>query len=157
MKSFSIETGSELPLAAAVVDASLRVARLVRAEARRRRPAGLSVSQLRALGFLRWNADASLAEVADHLDLGAPSTSKLVEDLVRRGLVSRAAARADRRRVELRLTASGESSLDATLRSTHGRIAELLAGIPEDDRAAVRRAAEVLRGAMAAEAAHARG
>ncbi len=59
-------------LAERVVDAALLVTRLVRREVGRRQPAGLSVSAVRALSLLARSDGVSLAELAEHVGLGAP-------------------------------------------------------------------------------------
>src|SRR6266540_1413604 len=89
--------------AGAVMDTAIHVVRLVRAEIRRRRPAGLTVTQLRALAFLRAFPGASLADLAAHLGLGAPTASKLIGGLAGRRLVLQRVATSDRRRRALHL------------------------------------------------------
>ncbi|MEN9401812.1 MAG: hypothetical protein RL091_515 [Verrucomicrobiota bacterium] len=55
---------------------------------------------------------ASIAELADRLQLRHHSVVGLVDRLVRRQLLRRTASTADRRRVELRLTAKGEKVIE---------------------------------------------
>ncbi len=55
---------------------------------------------------------ASIIELAERLQLRQHSVVGLVNRLVRRGLVRRLSSKVDRRRVELRLTASGEKLLE---------------------------------------------
>ena len=117
-------------LALAVVEVSVAVTHLVRAEVRARLPRGLSFTQLRALGALSRQPEASLSELADHLGLGMPTTSKLVEDLVTRRLVRRAGAPLDRRRLALRLTPAGAAALAEAWEIAGTRVAALLAPLP---------------------------
>ena len=84
-------------MAASVLEITLLVTRLVTPEVRRRGPKQLSLSHMRALGFLDANPDADLSAVADYVGLTLPSMSTLVDGLVRRGLVARLAAPHDRR------------------------------------------------------------
>lgn len=84
---------------------------------------GLSLSQIKALQLLTADAEeASLKEIADGLGLSLPATSRAVEDLVRRGLVTRTADAEDRRMKRVRATGDGRALLE--------RLTELrLAGI----------------------------
>ena len=61
------------------------------------RSKGLSVPQFRALAMVEFQRGISLGDVAAHVGLGAPAMSVLVEGLVRRKLLRRTSARADRR------------------------------------------------------------
>jgi len=153
----SFEAGSTAALAEEVLDAALLVARLIRREVGRRRPGGLSLSQVRALSFLDWNEGASLAEVAEYIGLGAPATSRVVEELVRRGLVTRAAAADDRRRIALGLLAEGRQSLKAALTAARAPLAERLAALGAADKARLAAALGSLREAMVSEPASAVG
>src|SRR5256885_4470398 len=94
---------SRRQVAEAVLEITLLVTRLVTPEVRRLRPKRLSLSHVRALGFLDANPDADLSALADYVGLTLPSMSTLVDGLVRRGLVVRLAAPRDRRRLRLRL------------------------------------------------------
>ena len=131
--------------AGAVMDTAIHVVRLVRAEIRRRRPAGLTVTQLRALGFLRAFPGASLAELAEHLGLGAPTASKLVGSLAGRRLVRQRVAAGDRRRRALHLTARGATGLDAGFRLCRRQLAARLATLSAAERRVVLRATVLLR------------
>ncbi|HEX7051632.1 MAG TPA: MarR family transcriptional regulator [Longimicrobiales bacterium] len=131
-------------VAAAVAEATLLVMRIVRSEVRKRRPDGLSVSALRALGYLKWHPGASLSDVSEHVGLGAPTTSKLVDDLVARGWVAREQDPADRRRLALRVLPAGRRKLEAVLEGAHRTIAERLAPLSAEEREAVRRAMALL-------------
>ena len=131
--------------AAAVMETSLLVTRLVRADVRQHRPAKLSVSQFRGLAFLNAHPGASLSEMADYLGLTPPSTSKLVDELVRRKLMTRRTAQRDRRRSVLRLTARGQTSLRSAFDASQATLARLLAALSPAERTAVARAMELLR------------
>ena len=135
--------------AAAVLDNAIHVVRLVRAEIRRHRPAGLTVTQLRALGFLRVFPGASLADLATHLGLGAPTASKLIASLARRRLVQERVAAGDRRRRSLRLTARGASRLDVGFRLCRRQLATRIATLSPAERRVVMRAAALLRPVVA--------
>jgi DNA-binding MarR family transcriptional regulator len=131
------------------METALLVTRRVRADVRRHRPARLSVSQFRGLAYLHAHPDASLSVVADYLGLTPPATSKLVEELVRRKLVTRRTAPSDRRRAMLRLTAKGQASLRSAFDATQAGLARLLTTLAPSERAAVVSAMELVRAAVA--------
>jgi DNA-binding MarR family transcriptional regulator len=137
MKQFDNENKAPTTrtLALAVVEASLAVTRLVRAEVRAQRPGGLSLTEVRALGALGRQPGASLSDLAEQLGVGMPTTSKLVEDLVTRRLVRRTDATEDRRRLALQLTPSGEARLAEALDVASARIATLMAPLSEAEKA----------------------
>ncbi len=147
------EEKSTAALADEVMDAALLVTRLVRREVGRRQPGGLSVSQVRTLSFLAWNPGASLADVAEYIGLGAPATSRTVDDLVRRGLVTRVAAADDRRRIELGLLPEGSRALAQATAAARAPLAERLEALSGPERARLAAAVTSLREAMLAEAA----
>ena len=89
----------------------------LRVEMRAGRPPELTVPQFRTLVFYRNHPGDALSQAAEHLGLGLPSASKLVEGLVARGLLKRSTSTEDRRRVVIALTGQGlhvlRSSRDA--------------------------------------------
>ncbi len=87
---------------------------------------GVSVPQFRALLFIDRNPGCSLAAAAEHLGITPATASATVERLVRQGLVERAPARSERRRVQLNSTADGQELVHAARRSTQARLAERL-------------------------------
>lgn len=128
----------------AVFETSLLVTRLVRAEARRSRPAGLTLSEFRALASLGSAPDSSLTDLAEYLGLKLPTTSKLVDVLVTRGEVSRREDAGDRRRNRLALTASGRAKLDVAMGLVRSHLEERLSGLSSADQELVLHAMEVL-------------
>lgn len=128
-----------------VLDVVPLVMRAIRAEMRSHRTPDLSVPQFRALLYLRRHPGASLSAVSEHLGLTPPSTSKLVDGLVARGLVARQTSPTDRRRVMLLVTPPGEAILQAASEATQARLAEALARLDDGGRAAVLKAMEALR------------
>ena len=146
-------------VAAAVVDAAQLVLRLVRAEVLRRRPVKLSLTQLRALDYLSANPDTSLSPVADYVGLALPSVSVLIDGLARRALVGRLAPSGDRRRLRLRVTATGKAALRKALDAARAAVANRLADLTPRDRALVARAMARISAAAAprGHAARARG
>src|SRR2546428_10723434 len=127
-------------VAAEVLEVTLLATRLVTPEVRRRGRKQLSLSHMRALGFLDANPDGDLSAVADYVGLTLPSMSALVDGLVRRGLVARLAAPHDRRRLRLRLTATGNKALRARLAAAEAGLQTRFSDIPPGQRAVVLRA-----------------
>ena len=138
-------TQSSRRVAAAVLEITLLVTRLVTPEVRRRGPKQLSLSHMRALGFLDASPDADLSAVADYVGITLPSMSTLVDGLVRRGLVTRLAAPHDRRRLRLRLTATGNKALRAGLAAAEAVLETRFSDLPPAERAIVVRAMARLR------------
>ncbi len=126
-----LEKESDPPMteqcAGAVMETVPLVMRLIRVEMRSHRSPDLSVPQFRALLYVSRRAGASLSDVAEHLGLTLPSTSRLVDRLVERGLLTRASAPDDRRRMILGITPDGQTVLDAAAGATRARLMERLA------------------------------
>jgi DNA-binding MarR family transcriptional regulator len=135
-------------VSALLVDVIPMVMRSIRANMRGSRAPDLSVPQLRTLTFLSARPGAHLSEVAEHVGIGLPSMSKLVDALVERGLVSRQNARHDRRRVVLLLTGDGAALLDTARRGTIALVAERLQGLSGDNLAVIATAMASLRAAF---------
>ena len=88
----------------------------------------LSLPQYRVLAFLA-EGTAAASALAGKLAVSRPSVTALIDGLVGRGLVERAADPADRRRVDHRLTAAGrrvllraDSAVEARLRWLAGHL-----------------------------------
>lgn len=138
MKSFAVENeGGELPADTTrkVMEVAALVIRFLKCELRQVEE--LTFSQIRALMYLRETPGASLSEVAGFLGLQAPTTSKLVDEMVQHGLVHRETAEDDRRRVLLQSTREGVQALERALMPAHAALAALLAGLSDADRETV--------------------
>ncbi len=120
------------------------VMRAIRTEIRSHRGSELSVPQFRVLIFLNRHAGASLSEIAEHLGLTLPSTSKLIDGLVARHMVTRQMDPEDRRRVPLVLTTLGRSSMQSAYQATESRLAERLVVLPASERRLIIEAMQVL-------------
>jgi DNA-binding MarR family transcriptional regulator len=117
---------------------------------RRSASAPLSVPQLRALRFLQLHPGSSISAIAEHLGVGLPAASALVERLVRAGWVERQADPTERRRMVVRLTNDGIGRLAAAEAAARAWLAGLLTSHPPDEIDALRRAAAILRRLAAA-------
>ena len=120
------------------------VMRAIRTEIRSHRGSELSVPQFRVLIFLNRHAGASLSDIAEHLGLTLPSTSKMIDGLVARDMVTRQMDSQDRRRVTLVLTAPGRSSMQSASKATESRLAERLVVLPASERRLIIDAMQVL-------------
>jgi DNA-binding MarR family transcriptional regulator len=143
MKSFQDE--DSLPIARELVEVCALAVRLVRAEVRRRPTAQLTYAQIRALGAVAGAGGISVNEAAEYLGVGAPTTSKVMSELVDRGLVERGGAPDDRRRVVLRETDRGRRILKEAVEPANVVLAELLDSLREEERVLVLRAVQLLR------------
>jgi DNA-binding MarR family transcriptional regulator len=128
----------------AVFETSLLVARLVRAEARRSRPAGLSLSEFRALACLNAFPDCTLTELAEYLGLQLPTASKLADALYRAGNLTRREDERDRRRSRLALTPVGAERVEAAMAAVREHLRERLAPMPKEEQQLVLRAMNAL-------------
>src|SRR4051812_42433994 len=90
--------------AALLLETTPRVMRAVRMAIAELEAPALTIPQFRALHFIEMHAGASLSATAEFLGLTLPSTSKLVDQLVRRGMLVRDDDLEDRRRMMLRIT-----------------------------------------------------
>ncbi|HVX86338.1 MAG TPA: MarR family transcriptional regulator [Phycisphaerae bacterium] len=86
----------------------------------------ITVAQFRALMFIHRRDGANLSAAAEFLGLRLASTSKLVDHLVNRRLLTRASDPQDRRRMVLRLTARGEALLQEADDVARRRLAGML-------------------------------
>ena len=131
--------------AAVLLDTSLQVVRVLRREIRRRRPADLSITQIRGLGFVNGTPDASLSDLSDHIGLTLAATSRLAATLARRGLIKQRIHPADRRFSMLRLTPRGRAHLATAFRAAHAHFAGLLAQVSPRDRVAIIRTMRIIQ------------
>src|SRR5690349_50071 len=79
----------------------------------RRYRRGLSVQQMQAMYLVQQQPSASLSAVAEHIGASLPTTSRIVTGLVRKKLLRRGGSAADRRQLELAITARGLSVLNS--------------------------------------------
>ena len=122
--------------------------RSLRAEARSRRTAELSVPQFRTLAFVGRNEGAKLSDLANFLGLTAPSASKLIDGLVAAKFVSREVPSGDRRRVSLALSAAGLREYHAVLRHSRSYLARKVEHLGNDARGRLLAALYDLRAAF---------
>jgi len=131
--------------AAEILETVPAVMRFIRAQMRHHRGPELSVPHFRALLFLGRNDGASLSALAEFLGLSLPAASRMVEGLVRRGFVVRRIPPGNRRLIALALSARGRRAVAAARQATERRLAEVVASIPPEQRAAIQGALQALR------------
>ncbi|MHB1586953.1 MAG: MarR family winged helix-turn-helix transcriptional regulator [Acidiferrobacteraceae bacterium] len=115
----------------------------------------LSVPQFRCLCFLGRSPKTSLGGLACQIGVSTATTSALVERLVRQGLVERALAPNERRRLSLSLTQHGSEVLSQARAVVREHIASLMATCSERDLAALKRGLDLLRGLFETDAVNA--
>ena len=112
-----------------LLDLVPKLMQTLRMEMRAGRAAELTVPQFRTLVFFQNNPGAALSQAAEHLGLSLPSTSKLVDNLVTRGLLLREASCADRRCVVIDLTKEGAQVLAASRKKAVAAFTSKLVGL----------------------------
>jgi len=123
-----------------VVDAVLTASRvLVAIAARSLADAGeeVTLTQYRALVVLGSRGPQGVAVLAEALAVTPPTASRLVERLVRKGLVRRRSDRRDRRQVRIGLTEAGRRLVDTVTARRREEIARLLEALDPSERQTV--------------------
>lgn len=110
----------------------------------RREPATISPPRLSALSVLAFGGPASLAELAAAEQVKAPTMSRIVEGLVKEGLVTREADPANRRKVRLAATEEGKQRLQAGRDMRVQALRERLRRLADSEQRALARGVEVL-------------
>ena len=112
----------------------LRVARRLRQEAQR---AGSSALDALILGHIRRHPGVGVSELAQAEQISRPSMSGHVKRLEAAGWVSRIDDANDGRRSGLRITPQGEAQVNAVRQRRNDWLADRLARLSPDDRAAL--------------------
>jgi DNA-binding MarR family transcriptional regulator len=144
MKQFHDETLADQAAANAVIETAWRVLGMVKAEVTRAQPTDLTLTQMRALGFLMGSPGASLSELAEDLSLQMPTTSKVIEEMVQKRWVVREVVPENRRKLALYVTAKGSKAVGKAAEPAMTRMAELLGQLSAKDRKTVERAMSIL-------------
>jgi DNA-binding MarR family transcriptional regulator len=101
-----------------------------------------TIAQYRALVVLASRGPQRIVDLAAALDVTPSTAGRTCDRLVRKGLIRRHRARADRRAVLVSATAAGRLVVDQATAGRRALIEEILAALPEDVQRAV---AEALR------------
>jgi len=127
------------------------VMRFIRHQMRRHRQMELSVPQFRTLVFLNCSRETTLSAMADHLGLSRPAASRLVDLLVKRGLIDRHIPPDDRRKVSLSLTGRGKEIFHSALAATEVAMVGQLRELPARDLARIGESMKILARVFAPE------
>ncbi len=98
----------------------------------------LTLPQFKMLVVVSQAESSTIGCIAEHLGVGEPTASYLVERLVQSRLVERTEDPSDRRRARIRLTAEGRTLLDALIGSRDW-LGDRLRDLDTEDLAALRR------------------
>jgi len=134
-----------------VLDVVPLVMRVIRRDLRQHGAFEISVPQFRTLAFLFKHEGASLSDVAEHIGLGLPAMSVLVDGLVSRGLLKRRTDQDDRRRMTLMLTEPGRSRMSSAREATVAHLEQIFRQVSAADRATILHAMDVLKKLVSAE------
>ena len=112
----------------------LRAARRLRQEAQR---AGSSALDALILGYIRRRPGVGVSELAQAEQISRPSMSGHIKRLEAAGWIQRFDDQEDGRRSGLQITPAGEAQLDAVRQRRNDWLADRLARLSPDDRAAL--------------------
>jgi DNA-binding MarR family transcriptional regulator len=130
----------EDPVDATAVGAVLTASRSLIAVATRSLGAAAeetTIAQYRALVVLASRGPQRMVDLAGALDVAPSTAGRMCDRLVRKGLVRRHRARADRRAVLVSVTAAGRLVVDQATARRRALIADILAKLPGDTQRAV--------------------
>ncbi len=100
---------------------------------------GLSLAQWQALAYLAREEGVNQVTLADRLEIQPITLARLIDRLQEAGLVSRRPDPGDRRAFRLYLTDAARPLIDRMWGYAAETRAEAMAGLPDDDRAALMR------------------
>ena len=121
--------------------AAIKLLRLLRREDD---ASGMTAPRMSALSVLVFRGPLSLAELAAAEQVRAPTMSRLVEGLVRDGLVTRETVPTNRRMVRISATESGRRLLEEGRERRVRALVERLMALAPSERRALARGVEVL-------------
>ncbi len=124
----------------AVVDAVLTASRTLVAVAERSLGAAAeetTLAQYRALVVLASRGPQRMVDLARALEVTPPTAGRMCDRLVRKGLIRRHRARADRREVLVSVTPAGRDVVDLATARRRELLAEILGRLPARQQAAV--------------------
>jgi len=133
--------GAATDLAEQLHSAALR---LIRRLAKSDAAMGLSRPQASALSVLTFGGPMTLKDLAAAEQVRAPTMSRLVAEFEREGLATKTTDTEDRRIVRIAASAKGKKLLLAGRDLRVGALARQLAQLPEQERATLQTAAEII-------------
>jgi DNA-binding MarR family transcriptional regulator len=124
----------------AVVDAVLTASRTLVAVATQSLGAAAedtTIAQYRALVVLASRGPQRMTDLASALDVTPSTAGRMCDRLLRKGLIRRHRARADRRAVQVSVTAAGRAVVDTATQRRRALLAGILGKLPARRQAAV--------------------
>ncbi len=124
----------------AVVDAVLTASRTLVAVAERSLGAAAeetTLAQYRALVVLASRGPQRMVDLAKALEVTPSTAGRMCDRLLRKGLIRRYRARADRREVQVTITAAGRAVVDEATARRRALLAEILGRLTPDQQSAV--------------------
>ena len=118
--------------------------RLLRMARRQDAASGLSAPRLSALSVIVFAGPVSLAALAQEEQVRPPTMTRIVDALVRDGLVTREADPADRRMVRIAATDEGRRLLGEGRRRRVAAVTERLSRLADSERRALERGVELI-------------
>lgn len=135
----------DLEYARRLLAAWFPITRLLAAEVRRHGQASnLTLSQFVTLGALS-ERDCLANELAKRFSIAMPTVTQRVESLASKGLLERRDDPSDRRLVWLHLTEKGRRIFHHCRERLEERLAEVLASLPQEEKATLVRSLEALK------------
>ena len=115
-------------LAAKFLEIVPRSMRSIRTEMRKAASPELSVTQFRIMAHLIRNP-ANNSELAESIGVSIPAMSRSIQTMVTGGYVKRTYKPSDRRKVQLELTAKGETTFARLRKAAHSHFIEGFSGL----------------------------
>lgn len=103
----------------------------------------VTMAQCHALVEIGRREDLSLKELSEILELNKSTVSKTVEDLFKKGLITREQLESDRRAVKINLTDTGRRHFIKIEKDMNDRFREIFDRIPEDKKDSVLNALKI--------------
>jgi DNA-binding MarR family transcriptional regulator len=128
-----------------LMETAPQIMQAIRVEMRRGRGSIISIPQFRTLAFIQRNPDSSLSKLAEHLGLTLPSVSKLVDGLVKQGLIIRQESTTDRRCITLVLADAGASIVNSARIAAQANLTKKLGSLSIDEQETIHQALKLLR------------
>ncbi len=97
----------------------------------------ITIAQYRALVVLASRGPQRMADLAAALDVAPSTAGRMCDRLLRKGLIRRQRARADRRAVQVSITAAGRQVVDEATARRRALLAGILAKLPARQQEAV--------------------
>jgi DNA-binding MarR family transcriptional regulator len=106
---------------------------------------GMTYARMRLLGALHCKGPQIMSSISDELGVTRRNVTALVDALEEEGLLRRKPHPTDRRATVIEMTGLGERTMDRVYDEHRAAVAELFAGLDEEDRGELARMLGVLR------------